>query len=263
MTSTAQNLEVKNYSYSLSERYQNAAYAATVGATANLNSGNDVMVYKSADITDKLIATGSEKELSNAFDELVIRQGQEIPVCFFTSATGATYKLINGTQTKTIKDTTGSVLRWITPQAGSLTLKDNAESETLAEIINISLDSRCYHNALTLYFLNRYGGFDPYDFLSVDEEQEADKIKYHNREEQDEEPDIGTYTHRTWKRALLTGRPGARSQLQYLRDLVNATEVYDEDGNKVYVLSKVIRMYGDEVTPEITIEYKDDRCIKY
>ena len=258
---TAQAHEVKRYTFQLVEAYQNAAYSATHGATASLNSGAAVQVFKSADITDKLIATGETNEFTNAFDELVIRKDTKIPVSFFCAATGATYSLTNGAVTKTIKDTTGSVVRWITPLTGNITLKKGGS--TLAEIKNIRVDDKCYHNAMSLYFLNRYGGFDVYDFLSVEEEQEADKTKYHRRDTQAADREVASVTQTTWKRLLLTGRPGARRQLEYVRDLVNSPEVYDENGTPVYVVSKVINIYGDEVVPEIVIEYTDDRCISY
>ena len=259
-TGTVHNLQVREYTMVLTEVYQNAAYESIDGSTSDLNSGTAVVIYKSANITDRLVLHPNTRDFLHGFETLTIRSGQKVPVSFFCHTKATAYKLVNGSQTIDISDTTGSVLYWLSPEAGNITLRNVSLTHDLAET-TVALDSRCYHNAMTLYFLNRYGGFDPYDFVDVEEEQEAEKQKYQYKATQAVDYDVGAIVQHSFKRLRMTGRTGARDQLQYIRDLVSSDEVYDEDGSKVYVVSKVVRIYGDEVTPEIVVEYKNDRCI--
>jgi hypothetical protein len=59
------------------------------------------------------------------------------------------------------------------------------------------------------------------------------------------------------------GRPAPRRQGEYIRDLIASPEVWDDAGYQVRIVEKEIQTYGEEIVPEITVEYNDSRCISF
>lgn len=125
------------------------------------------------------------------------------------------------------------------------TLSDAVTWDT--EFITYVLDTNCTAYPVTLYFLNRYGGFDIYHFKETD--KDTFKVeKWKNKTMQN--------VTGTTREKVLIGRPETYANMKILRDLISSPEIYDTSGNRVYLKSTdMILKDGDSVVyPEITIE---------
>ena len=123
-----------------------------------------------------------------------------------------------------------------------------------SEKIYFKPDSKCYPYDKTLYFLNRYGGWDLYQFRDVTKKEfKVDKIR--NRTFQQ--------VQGTSNETKLQGRPETFASLEILKDIISSPEVYDTAGARVYVKdANFIIKDGDQVIiPEITIEEFEDLYI--
>lgn len=120
------------------------------------------------------------------------------------------------------------------------------------EFITFVLDKSCTAYPVTLYFLNRYGGFDIYHFKETD--KDTFKVeKWKNKTMQN--------VTGTTREKVLIGRPETYANMKILRDLISSPEIYDTAGARVYLKSTdMILKDGDSVVyPEITIEeYEND-----
>jgi hypothetical protein len=132
-----------------------------------------------------------------------------------------------------------------------------------SETLYVTVDEKCYPNAKTLYFLNKYGGYDFYDFLDITEEQESEKTDYEFKPTMISDPQKTSYINKTFKKYRCVGRPSPRRTAEYIGALIYSPEVYDEDGTQVRVSNQSIQTYGEEIIPEITIEYNNERCINF
>ena len=122
----------------------------------------------------------------------------------------------------------------------------------VSETLNFIVDNNCTAYPVTLYFLNRYGGFDIYHFKETD--KDTFKVeKWKNKTMQN--------VTGTTREKVLIGRPETYANMKILRDLISSPEIYDTSGNRVYLKSTdMILKDGDSVVyPEITIEeYEND-----
>ena len=123
-----------------------------------------------------------------------------------------------------------------------------------SETITFVKDDKCKAYPVTMYFMNRYGGFDIYHF----KETASDKFiveKWKNKTMQN--------VTATTREKKLIGRPETYANLQVLSDLISSPEVYDTAGNMIYIKSSdMILKDGDEVVyPEITIEIFENEFI--
>jgi hypothetical protein len=140
---------------------------------------------------------------------------------------------------------------------------DIAPAAIISAPLYVTIDAKCYPNAKTLYFLNKYGGYDFYDFLDVTEEQESEKVDYEFKPTMISDTQKATYINKTFKKYRCIGRPSPRRTAEYIGGLIYSPEVYDEDGTQVRVSNQSIQTYGEEIIPEITIEYNNERCINF
>ena len=251
----------KDYTAELTEVYQNAAYESIDVYATGLYGGATVTAYRSVNIDDSLftggVATGVK--LMHGYSEVTLRKESLLPLSWFQ--TGAATAIATGlfAATATTKGAYTYMID-VSSYAGETIILQVGDSVSETKFIN--LDSKCYPYAKTFYFLNRFGGYDPYDFLYCEEEQEAEKVELHRTSLLG----VGTksdYVKRTYRRLRCEGRTARRNEGQYLRDLVNSPEVWDEDNVRVRVTNQTMRFRGEEVTPEITVEYNDETCINF
>lgn len=123
-----------------------------------------------------------------------------------------------------------------------------------SEEITFTADRRCYKYPKLLYFLNRYGGWDIYNFREINEDRlTAEKIQTRNFQ-----------TVQNTKRQLkLVGRPETYASMAILSDMITSPEVYDSTGAQVRIKESeiVMRKGEDIIIPEITIEYYENEFI--
>ena len=94
-----------------------------------------------------------------------------------------------------------------------------------------------------LYFLNRYGAYEAFEFHDYNDEQKTIKVD--------------KYTGETWKERRLIGKQYVNGVYQNIRDLITSPEVYDEDFVPVRVLTDSLQYKAQEVNPEIVIRYDE------
>lgn len=94
-----------------------------------------------------------------------------------------------------------------------------------------------------LYFLNRYGAYEAFEFHDYNDEQKTIKVD--------------KYTGETWKERRLIGKQYVNGVYQNIRDLITSPEVYDENFVPVRVLTDSLQYKAQEVNPEIVIRYDE------
>ena len=94
-----------------------------------------------------------------------------------------------------------------------------------------------------LYFLNRYGAYEAFEFHDYNDEQKTVKVD--------------KYTGEAWKERRLIGKQYVNGVYQNIRDLITSPEVYDEDFVPVRVLTDSLQYKAQEVNPEIVIRYDE------
>ncbi len=92
-----------------------------------------------------------------------------------------------------------------------------------------------------LYFMNSLGGFSTVECTSFEDTSLSNKI--------------GNITVENIKQRWLTGVVESRESSNYLQDLTSSSEVYDNYGQKVDLVTQSLRYYGNNVTPIILITY--------
>jgi hypothetical protein len=253
---------LKDFNADVTEVYQNASYDSIDGDATSLYGGATVTAYRSVNIDDSLFsgAAATGIKMIHGYDTLTIREDVLLPISWFQTSIGTASATGMFPATGLSK---GAYTYMI--DVSSMTGENEISlvvGDSVAETKYVVIDNKCYPYAKTFYFLNRFGGYDPYDFLYCEEEQEAEKVEIRRTTL----TGVGTksdYVTRTYRRLRCEGRTAKRNEGQYLRDLVSSPEVWDEDGVRVRVTNQTLRFRGEDVTPEITVEYNDETCINF
>lgn len=255
------------YIADITETFQDKDYDATDHDEADVYAAATFYSLRSADISDRvLIATGSS--LCHGYSEAWIRRDVKLPVCFITDNLVDTHTILIDGATAITDLCAGRVMLGmvdVSAMSGrnSVAVHIATGGTYTSETLYVNIDDKCYHNAKTFYFLNRYGGYDWYDFLSCQEEQQAEKIPFSRKPSLIEDPRKMDYIKSTHQRMRCLGRAAPRRMAEFIRDLIGSPEVWDEDGEAVRVVTSSVQTYGDEIIPEITVEYNNARCIKF
>jgi hypothetical protein len=263
---TALSGHLKNYIADITEVYQDAEYASKEQDDEDVFSGDEFLAVRSADITDRIfIATGSK--LLHGYTEATILKGSKLPVSFLTDDLVNTHSIIIDGATALSDVVAGNMMLGMIATdslSGRVPVYVHiATAGIVSETLYVTIDEKCYPNAKTFYFLNKYGGYDWYDFLDITEEQESEKMDYEYKPTMITDPQKASYIKRTFKKYRCIGRPAPRRTAEYIGGLIYSPEVYDEDGVQVRVTNQSTQTYGEEIIPEITIEFNNERCINF
>ena len=257
----------RSYIADITEVYQDKDYDTKDEDEEDVYAGATFYSMRSTDVSDRvLIATGSS--LCHGYTEAWIRRDVKLPVCFITDNLVDTHTILIEGATAIADVCAGRVMLGmvdVSAMSGrnSVAVHIATGGTYTSETLYVNIDDKCYHNAKTFYFLNRYGGYDWWDFLTVEEEQQSEKIPYARKATLLSDPQKMDYIKSTHKRMRCLGRAAPRRMGEYIRDLIASPEVFDEDGTAVRVVADNVQTYGDEIVPEITVEYSNERCIKF
>lgn len=125
-------------------------------------------------------------------------------------------------------------------------------------------DQACYPDGMVLYFLNRFGGYEVYHFVDTETIAASGESEVITTRDWS-----GNITRRKLPKTntvqmRLVGRMETADTAEYLRDLITSPEVFDIDGNKVYVVSDNLNIYEQgEFRPVVEIIKEITPCIGY
>ena len=94
-----------------------------------------------------------------------------------------------------------------------------------------------------LYYSNRFGGYEGYEFHAWENDQKTIKVD--------------KYTGEAWEERILQGKEYVKETNQNIRDLITSPDVLDEDLAVVRVLTDSLNYRASEVKPTITIRYDE------
>ena len=94
-----------------------------------------------------------------------------------------------------------------------------------------------------LYYSNRNGGYEGYEFHAWENDQKTIKVD--------------KYTGEAWQERILRGKEYTKQTNQDIRDLITSPDVLDEDLTAVRVLTDSLNYRAEEVNPTITIRYEE------
>jgi hypothetical protein len=94
-----------------------------------------------------------------------------------------------------------------------------------------------------LYYSNRYGGYEGYEFHAWENDQKTIKVD--------------KYTGEAWQERILQGKEYTKQTNQDIRDLITSPDVLDEDLTAVRVLTDSLNYRAEEVNPTIKIRYEE------
>lgn len=136
-----------------------------------------------------------------------------------------------------------------------------SDSNTVLELI---VDFTEYDRPKSLYFLNKNGGWEWYNFIDYEATQRVDKnqlTKYINHEGDEE---IQQQINNSEIELKLYGKQVNYESIFYLKDLLTSPIVLDENGDRVRVLNNNFQYVGEGlVEPELTIRYLKEDVINY
>ena len=268
-TSTSSKSEI-TFSVSFYEMHQKADYTFFTSA-ASQQTGKKA--HRTVDVTTRILndATVGENQWLTDRKTVVYPAGESIilhGICTEASAYIRKEDTTVSPATVTHIEVTGGVKKdhviyvykpepaiggGVYPTFNVCLQNNTADSPTWrSEIIYFKPDSKCYPNDRVLYFTNRYGGWDVYQFREISKRTfKADKTQ--NRTFQ--------FITGTANETKLQGRPETVASLEVLKDMITAPEVYDTTEKRVYIrdVDFVIKEGDGLVIPEITIvEYEDE-----
>jgi len=247
---------------------QTAIFEASISTDKSRSVLNSEVVQwfavRSAMITGRIIEASYQNKLLNGTTTVKVHAGTKVIMsmltkegdvsAYYTYNVGATNT--NDTEAFDTENYKGNYV--FTPVANStsiqLYIKDD-EGNRISEILNVQLLSGAGCNVYPLYWLNRYGGYDVYEFTEIVETSGTG-----NRiEVQGVASAMGAlldkdFSTEAWKECKLIGRNETQAALEYLNDLVVSPEIYNASGNRVKLLSSnFVTRSRDNVTPEFTI----------
>lgn len=233
-------------------------------------------IYKAVDtkygISTFWNAGGTQRFLAynRSKDNKVVRhafQGQHIPIAYYNAntTTGLYIQITNADGTSNLGLTNINqfyrVANWKVNTVHEYNVISVGNSQVNLELI---VDNNKYKRTKTLYFLNRFGGWEWYNFLDYDKVIRSNKSQYTKYINHQGDTDIQQIINGVVDEYKLYGRPLNGDYLYYLEDLITSPIVLDEQGERVRVLNNNIDVDGDDIfEPEITIQYIKEDTITY
>lgn len=239
-----------------------AALNAAYGRTVLDSEPFTWFAVQSTMITGRILESAATNKLLNGTTSYKARVGTKVIMSMLTteSKVSAYYLYNTGTAVDGYVDLTADQFKAyfvFTIPAGcpnvQLHIADSSETR-ISEIITITvIPPAC--NAYTLYWKNRYGGYDFYEFNELNETNATG-----NRQEvRGYLTAMGNlidkdFSTEQWQEVTLIGRSEPQQSVEYLRDLIVSPEIYNASGQRVKILtSEFVTSARENVTPEITI----------
>lgn len=133
------------------------------------------------------------------------------------------------------------------------------DEEVISETVTVQVMQTSACDVYPLYWLNRYGGYEMYEFIKTTSKLTGNKVEM-QRGSRTTDNVAADFSTERWNELTLVGsnEPG----LEYLQDLLVSSEVYNADGERVKVLTKELDFSSlDVVTPEIVVMVDKNRTI--
>jgi len=136
---------------------------------------------------------------------------------------------------------------------------------TQAPKMRLMVDHKCYPRAKTIYWLNRFGGWDWFNGIDYEQIHKTEKTHSIRHRNSGRTKEIYELTHGNIKEIKLFGRELNSKYYEYLQDIVSSPIAFDEDGNRIRIMDTNVDVVREEMmlTPEIRIEYLIENTITY
>ena len=244
-----------------------AVYEAALRADYSRQSIDSEIVtwfaVRSTNITGRILVNDSYNKLLNGTTLYKVHAGTKVILNMLTALTDVsayvTYS-ISGTSYPTDESFTDTWKGFyvFTPVAGAVGMQmfiRNVADDRISEIITVELLGGCSSKCYPLYFLNRYGGYDVYEFAeAIETNNTGNRIEVRGFETV-----MGTlkdkdFSTEDWQELRLIGRSEPAASVDYVKDLVTSSEIYNAAGERVKLLTgSFVQTSRENVTPEFTI----------
>lgn len=216
---------------------------------------------RSTNIDNRLLETGTQAKLLNGTNRIKVHTGNKVILSmlaydrdvnvYYSYSDGITNT--SNTVPFTSADNMGFYV-WQVP-AGARTAHmfiTNIEGDRISEILNIDILGGSGTNTHTLYWLNRFGGYDMYEFPQAVETLDAgNKYEFRHYTSQTSTQIDTDYSTRAYTNYKLIGRA---EDSAHLRDIITSPEVYDQAGNPVKVITTEFKQGRELTLPEFIIQ---------
>lgn len=190
-------------------------------------------------------------------------KNQYIPITFYSKQLNRSV-LINGNSIGSFPTTNGYAVALYRENMPNQVNTLSIGGSVYPDEFQIIVDDKCYPRTKTLYFLNKFGGWEWYNFIDYEVTERADKSQHTVYKNPYGDRDIYQYIDSSIKELKLWGREGVSDYITYLKEIVNSPIIYDELGNRVRVVDDNIMIDAQGIIqPEITIRYIQDYTINY
>ncbi len=196
--------------------------------------------------------------------------GQKIPLMILTSSEmnyGINLETLAGAHistfgTITVNERMGQGMKRFYPDANGYLLSIDGTTSNKMRLI---VDPKCYPRTQTIYWLNRYGGWDWFNAIDYEEIHKTEKHHSIRHREGGRTVEIYELTKGNIKEMKLFGRELNSKYYKYLKDIVSSPIAFDEDGNRIRIMDTNVDVVREEMmlAPEIRIEYLKENSITY
>jgi hypothetical protein len=219
---------------------------------------------RSTSIEGRILENDSYNKLLNGTTSYKVHSGTKVIMSMLTGLSDVsayTTYTVGGTSYPVDTDFTTDnfkgnfVFTPVATSTGVVMYVRNSADDRISEQISITILPGCATKCYALYWLNRYGGYDVYEFAeAIEVTHTGNRTDLRGFEYAMGSLVDKDFSTEEWKTLRLIGRPEPAESNLYLRDLFTSQEIYNSDGNRVKLLStEFMQTSRDNVTPEVTI----------
>jgi len=140
---------------------------------------------------------------------------------------------------------------------------DTGENYTNTVNYKFKVDPKCYPRNKSLHFLNKYGGWETYNFIDYSAREQVDKDQYTTYKDIYGKTEMGESVYYGETELNLEGREMVSEFCYYLKEIISSPIVLDEKGTRVKVTSSNLRLDEEGIIePRLTIKYDREDKIK-
>lgn len=236
--------------------------AALTAAYARVAIDSEVIIWnavRSTDITGRKLEAGSHGKLLNGTTTVKVHAGTKVIMSMLTGDSVVS-AYVGTTSPTTAAFTTdnfkGNFVYAVPTGYTSLQMyMIDSTATRCSEITTIQILPGCADKVYPIYFLNRYGGYDVYEFAeAVETNNTGNRIEVRGFVSAMGPLVDKDFSTENWQELRLIGRSEPAASVDYLKDLVTSSEIYNATGERVKLLTgSFVQTSRENVTPEFTI----------
>lgn len=206
----------------------------------------------------------------DGFINRFILSGQKVPLMILTG-TETNYNINLETLGETHIELFGQITTDQRMGQGMKTLSGNADGYVLAingsdtPKMRLMIDHKCYPRKKTIYWLNRFGGWDWFNGIDYERIHKTEKLHSIRHRNGGRNKEIYEQTKGNIMEYKLFGRELNSNYYLYLMDMISSPIAFDDEGNRIRILDTNVDVVREEMMlePEVRIEYLKENSITY